>query len=47
MMNNTNIIRMRQLVENSIPRKIKTPSDFTYLLASYMKDAEKLSQKVL
>lgn len=31
MKTNQEIIRLKQLVEDSIPRKIKTPADFVYL----------------
>ena len=43
-----NIIRLRQLVESSIPRKIKTPSDFTYLSGViYERCRETISESTL
>ena len=48
MTNNANVIRLRQLVENSIPRKIKTPSDFTYLSGIiYERCRETISESTL
>ncbi len=48
MVNNANIIRLRQLVESAIPRKIKTPSDFIYLAGIiYERCRETISESTL
>ena len=48
MKNNANIVRLRQLIENTIPRKIKTPTDFTYLSGIiYERCRETISESTL